>query len=110
MAIQHHPDKNPGKEEEAKAKFQKIANAYETLSDPEKRRIYDQTGAEGVNQHEQRQNSGGGGGGDPFHDFFGGGGFGGFQGGERREVVPELFENTDVIKLDLSSIFQFYRR
>ena len=52
----------------------------------------------------------GGGGGDPFNDFFGGGGggfnfnFGGNR-GERQEVIPELFENTDVIKLDLNTIF-----
>ena len=41
LAIRFHPDKNQDNPEEAKVKFQKIANAYETLSDPEKRRIYD---------------------------------------------------------------------
>ena len=48
MAIKHHPDKNKDDPEAAKHKFQKLAHAYETLSDPEKRRIYDQHGEEGV--------------------------------------------------------------
>ena len=49
---QYHPDKNQDDAEAAKNQFQKIANAYETLSDPDKRRIYDQQGEEGVRQHE----------------------------------------------------------
>lgn len=83
LAIKYHPDKNQDDPEGAKQKFQKIANAYETLSDPDKRKIYDVGGEEGVKQSEQ------GGGGqhnnfgdmnldDIFANFFGGGGgFGG---------------------------------
>ena len=43
MALQYHPDKNqdPDKAEEAEAKFKDIAEAYDTLSDPQKRRRYD---------------------------------------------------------------------
>ena len=48
MAIKYHPDKNKDDPEGAKKKFQKIATAYETLSDKEKREIYDVHGAEGV--------------------------------------------------------------
>lgn len=47
-----HPDKN--KDPSAKDKFTKVATAYEILSDPEKRRIYDMQGSEGLKRHEQR--------------------------------------------------------
>lgn len=78
LAIKYHPDKNPDDPEAAKEQFQKIANAYETLSDPDKRRVYDQTGEEGVREHEQRQGQPGGGHNvnmdDIFANFFGQGG------------------------------------
>ena len=48
MAIKYHPDKNKDDPEGAKTKFQKIANAYEILSDSDKRAIYDQHGEEGI--------------------------------------------------------------
>eukprot|EP00457_Paulinella_chromatophora_P010927 gb/GEZN01011046.1/.p1 GENE.gb/GEZN01011046.1/~~gb/GEZN01011046.1/.p1 ORF type:complete len:362 (+),score=43.17 gb/GEZN01011046.1/:31-1116(+) len=70
LSKKFHPDKNPGNEE-ARAKFVDIANAYEALSDKEKRRIYDRHGEEGLSKQNQ------GGGVDPFDIFsqmFGGGG------------------------------------
>jgi DnaJ family protein C protein 16 len=83
LSLKYHPDKNKDNPEKAKEKFIKIANAYEVLSDDEKRKIYDQYGEEGVKANEQ----GGGGGAhfnfegmgldDIFKQFFGGGGGGG---------------------------------
>ncbi|MAP79672.1 MAG: molecular chaperone DnaJ [Aequorivita sp.] len=90
-AIQYHPDKNPG-DTEAEAMFKKSAEAYEVLSDPDKRARYDQFG------HRAFEGGGFGGGGmnmddifSQFGDIFGGafgGGFGGggFGGGGRRTV------------------------
>ncbi len=46
-AIQYHPDKNPG-DKEAEEKFKEAAEAYEVLSDPQKRQRYDQFGHAGV--------------------------------------------------------------
>ncbi len=71
VALKYHPDKNP----DAGDKFKEIAHAYDVLSDPQKRQIYDQYGEEGLSQ------GGMGGEGmnaeDLFSQFFGGGMFGG---------------------------------
>lgn len=84
LAMQYHPDKNPG-DEEALEKFKEAAEAFEVLHNPEKRGIYDRYGHQGLNG----MNGGGGGGfqdisdifeafgdlfGGGFADFFGGGG------------------------------------
>ncbi|XP_045823594.1 dnaJ homolog subfamily B member 13-like [Trifolium pratense] len=48
LAMKWHPDKNPTNKKEAETKFKQISEAYDVLSDPEKRAIYDQYGEEGL--------------------------------------------------------------
>lgn len=55
LAIKCHPDKNPDNREEATKKFKEVGEAYDTLSDPEKRQMYNVYGAEGVKNQGQRQ-------------------------------------------------------
>lgn len=60
VALKWHPDKNPENKEEAERKFKEVAEAYEVLSNDEKREIYDKYGKEGLNS----------GGGSNFDDSF----------------------------------------
>lgn len=96
LAMQYHPDKNPG-DKKAEERFKEITEAYETLSDSKKREMYDQFGHAGAQGFGgggpfggaggyQRSGSGGQGG-DPFQDIFGdifGDVFGG-RGGPRQQ-------------------------
>ena len=48
LAMKWHPDKNPNNKKQAESKFKEISEAYEVLSDPQKKAIYDQYGEEGL--------------------------------------------------------------
>jgi molecular chaperone DnaJ len=81
LAIKYHPDKNPG-DKAAEESFKELGEAYEALSDPQKRAAYDQYGhaAFDARQRAGRGGTGGAGFHDPFDIFrevFGGGGGGG---------------------------------
>lgn len=95
LAKENHPDLHPG-DKECEARFKEINEAYEVLSDPDKRAKYDQFGHAAF---DPSQGFGGGGGfggfggfGDIFSDIFGGGfGFGG--GGGRNPNAPRKGDN-----------------
>lgn len=108
-AIQYHPDKNPG-DKEAEEKFKEAAEAYEVLSDPQKRQRYDQFGHAGMG------GAGGfSGGGMSMDDIFsmfgsvfgghmGGFDFGGFGGGGARQTVRKGSNLRVRVKLTLEDI------
>ncbi|XP_057955468.1 uncharacterized protein LOC131149227 [Malania oleifera] len=60
LAMKWHPDKNIKNKKEAEAKFKQISEAYEVLSDPQKRTIYDQYGEEGLKGQVPPPDAGGG--------------------------------------------------
>jgi len=122
LALKYHPDKNPD-DKDAEEKFKEAAEAYSVLSDPEKRKIYDQYG------HNMGPSGFGGQGFDPsqfggfyagginlndifeqFGDIFGGrqaGQWGGATGGRRRRGTPAPKKGSDIrirVKLSLEDI------
>src|SRR5215475_7006961 len=78
LAMQYHPDRNPG-DANAEEKFKECSEAYQVLSDPDKRAAYDRYG------HAAFNGSSSGFGGNPF----GGGGFGGAQ--DLGDIFGDLF-------------------
>ena len=118
MAIKYHPDKNPG-DKDAEEKFKEAAEAYDVLSNDEKRKKYDQFGHNmGPQGFGGGADMGGGFGGfsmedifAQFGDIFGGrygnmGGFGGATGG-RRQSAQRKRRGTDLrirVKLSLEEI------
>ncbi|QKJ23045.1 molecular chaperone DnaJ [Poseidonibacter lekithochrous] len=86
MAMKYHPDKNPG-DHEAEENFKAVNEAYQVLSDEEKKSIYDRYGKQGLEGHGQGGGFGGGGFDDlssVFEEMFGSA-FGGGGRGSRRE-------------------------
>ena len=112
MAIKYHPDKNPG-DTNAEESFKKAAEAYEVLSDENKKARYDQYGHAAF---DGPQGGGGFGGGgmnmddifSQFGDIFGGGGFGGgfggFGGGGQRQARVKGSNMRIRVKLTLEEI------
>ena len=107
LAKQYHPDLHPG-DKEAEAKFKELNEAYEVLSNKDKRARYDQVGLAGVDP----QFGGGAGGGDPFGGFAGvdfgdifdsffGGGF-----GSRRQANPNAPRRGSDVEATVNLTFE----
>ncbi|GFQ02583.1 Dnaj protein homolog [Phtheirospermum japonicum] len=99
-AIKNHPDKGGDPE-----KFKELAHAYEVLSDPEKREIYDQYGEDAL-----KEGMGGGGGGmhdpfDIFSSFFGGSPFGGGGGSSRGRRQRRGEDVVHPLKVSLEDLY-----
>ncbi|GJQ10416.1 hypothetical protein GpartN1_g2207.t1 [Galdieria partita] len=93
LSLKYHPDKNPG-DQEAHKRFVEVANAYEILSDPEKRRRYDAYGEEGLRKGFAEEESF-----DPFEAFsmnFGGFHFNFGGSGRRKERGSEELRASDI--------------
>ncbi|MCX6967618.1 MAG: molecular chaperone DnaJ [Verrucomicrobia bacterium] len=104
LAVQHHPDKNPG-DHTAEDKFKELGEAYDVLMDDDKRAAYDRMGHAAFAQGTAGPRGGAGGfhdpfdifrevfgagGGGVFEQFFGGGGMGGSPQGEARQRGSDL--------------------
>ncbi|MEA3383306.1 MAG: molecular chaperone DnaJ [Campylobacterota bacterium] len=98
MAMKYHPDKNPD-DKEAEENFKSVNEAYQVLSDDEKRSIYDRYGKQGLEGHGQGGGFSRGGGfddlGSIFEEMFGGGGFGG-RGSQRQRKTYNYNLDTEI--------------
>lgn len=104
MSLKYHPDKNQDQKEWASEQFAKVSNAYDILSDPELRRVYDRKGEEGVKEHKKNKQA------DEAQQEQWNRMFGRGQDDEEDKKYPGMFETSDVFNIDMEHISTFYRR
>eukprot|EP00607_Mallomonas_marina_P008311 CAMPEP_0182418130 /NCGR_PEP_ID=MMETSP1167-20130531/2599_1 /TAXON_ID=2988 /ORGANISM="Mallomonas Sp, Strain CCMP3275" /LENGTH=486 /DNA_ID=CAMNT_0024592163 /DNA_START=136 /DNA_END=1597 /DNA_ORIENTATION=+ len=111
LALKWHPDKHLKNKEAATKKFSEISEAYEVLSDPEKRKVYDLQGEEGL-----KRGAGGGGPGGPegFNghssqdtQFSNGGGTFHFEGSDPFNMFESFFGRRDATGSNMNTQFNF---
>jgi molecular chaperone DnaJ len=103
LAMKFHPDRNPG-DKQAEENFKEAKEAYEILSEADKRAIYDQHGQAGIDASRQGGGRGGFQGADAFGEMFGEM-FGDIFGGGRRGGGRQVFRGADLkyeLELDLN--------
>jgi len=107
LSIKYHPDKNKNNAERAKRKFNEVREAYEVLSDPDKRFLYDTGGMSTVREAAEEDAQGAAAQMDPFAHMFGGGGFGGHHGGEEgKKRKARKGQDTSIdVEVDMATLF-----
>src|ERR1700683_1480670 len=103
LAMKFHPDRNPG-DHEAEKKLKEAKEAYEVLSDAQKRAVYDQYGHAGVESSRNAASGAGAHAAEAFSDIFGDV-FGDIFGGARRGGASQVYRGADLryeIELDLA--------
>src|SRR5271170_3160054 len=106
LAMKYHPDRNHSNKAEAETQFKECAEAYEVLSDEQKRRRYDQFGFQGVHGTRDFSHMDIGDIASMFDDIFGGafGGRGGGAGGGRARGPHRGFDLETQVELSLSEV------
>jgi DnaJ family protein B protein 4 len=118
LALKWHPDKNPNNKEDAQKKFQEISEAYEVLSDKQKREIFDRYGEEGLKGMPQAGEGaeagpggfpGGAGGFQGFRGFPGGGGASfSFHSSDPSKIFEQFFGTSNINEAEhMDPMFMF---
>ena len=99
LSLKFHPDRNLADRANAQKHYAKIATAYEVLSDPDKRRVYDRGGEAGVSEFEQQKSNQ-----KSYEELYKS------HWQQRRQVYASLYTGTDVIELEMDNISRLFRR